>query len=184
MFKQLVKFCIFFVIFGLAYGVSTQSLLYSNEWRITELIKGIYYVPYYSIYGDLFISERTSYGHAGDLLTPGDDCTISGNQETFQNCLIISQKKIKLILKTKKLICKKTSKNDIEGQRCPEKSQIFQSISVEVLHAAYMFIGHILLLNVLIALFTSTFDKVKQKAIQLYALRRYHQGPFSRLLKI
>ena len=81
--------------------------------------------------------------------------------------------------KFKNLKCKKTSENGIEGQRCPEKQ-----LSVEILHAAYMFIGNILLLNLLIALFSSTFEKIEEKTIQLYDMGRYHQGPFFRFLKI
>ena len=71
---NMVNFLIYFLIFGLAYGISTQALLYPNEWRTTEIFYGFIYVPYFSIYGELFNSERSTYGHAGDALSPGEDC--------------------------------------------------------------------------------------------------------------
>nr|CAB3267284.1 transient receptor potential cation channel subfamily M member 2-like [Phallusia mammillata] len=51
-------FFIFIVaIFVLAYGVTSQGLLYPNETRAWTAITGIFYKPYWQIYGELFLDE-------------------------------------------------------------------------------------------------------------------------------
>ena len=80
MLMNMANFVIYFLIFGIAYGIATQALLYPNEWRINEVLYGFAYVPYFTIYGELFNSERNSYGHAGDTLTPGEDCFDTNNK--------------------------------------------------------------------------------------------------------
>ena len=143
---NMIDFLVYFVIFGLAYGISTQALLYPNEWRIGEVFYEVLYVPYYSIYGELFNSERSSYGHAGDALSPGDDCYDTVGM-TVTNAI-----------------------NDTERiqQRCPNIK-----LSVELLESIYMLIANVLLLNLLIALFSSTFGKIETMAVQHYKFGKY-----------
>ena len=106
MFKNMANFMIYFVIFGIAYGISTQelvkkslkitilmwihfktdpkkALLYPNEWRPREVFYGFVYVPLFSIYGEIFNGERNSYGHA-ESLEPGEDCVITTNKVHFR----------------------------------------------------------------------------------------------------
>ena len=106
MFKNMANFMIYFVIFGVAYGISTQelvnfflkmtrlmwidfkidpkkALLYPNEWRPREVFYGFVYVPLFSIYGEIFNGERNSYGHA-ESLEPGEDCVITTNKVHFR----------------------------------------------------------------------------------------------------
>ena len=56
-------------------------------------------------------------------------------------------------------------------QRCPNKQ-----ISVEILQSVYMLIANVLLLNLLIALFSSTYGKIETKAVQHYKFGRYELG--------
>ena len=108
MFKNMANFMIYFVIFGIAYGISTQelvkksnwklsehhikwtytdpdkALLYPNEWRPREVFYGFVYVPLFSIYGEIFNGERNSYGHA-ESLEPGEDCVITTNKVRFRS---------------------------------------------------------------------------------------------------
>ena len=143
---NMINFLVYFGIFGLAYGIATQALLYPNEWRTREVIYEVLYVPYYTIYGELFNSERSSYGHAGDALSPGDDCYDTVGQ-TIESAV-----------------------NDLERieQRCPNISP-----PVELLSGGYMLIANVLLLNLLIALFSSTYNKIEAMAIQHYKFGKY-----------
>jgi len=43
--------------FLVAYGVSSQASLYPNENRTGVAIAGIFYKPYWQLYGDLFLEE-------------------------------------------------------------------------------------------------------------------------------
>ena len=71
MFFDMLQFLLLMVIFIAAYGIATQAMLYPNEWRGYEIFKGILYVPYFSIYGELFIGERNDWAFE-DELSPGD----------------------------------------------------------------------------------------------------------------
>ena len=75
-----------------------KALLYPNEWRINEVLYGFIYVPYYTIYGETFNNERSSYGHAGDVLSPGEDCFDTRGQEHFSNLNFNFRKIFKILL--------------------------------------------------------------------------------------
>ena len=45
------------MVFLVAYGVASQSLLYPNETDAGTAIAGMLSKPYWNIYGELFLSE-------------------------------------------------------------------------------------------------------------------------------
>jgi len=45
------------IVFLVAYGVTSQALLYPNENRVGQAIAGIFYKPYWQLFGDLFLNE-------------------------------------------------------------------------------------------------------------------------------
>ncbi|XP_077993111.1 transient receptor potential cation channel subfamily M member-like 2 [Glandiceps talaboti] len=118
---------ILFIIM-LGYGVSMQAILYPNESRVVPLIEGIFYKPYFQIYGELFLEEVR-----GEI-----DCTT--------NATLIAQ----------------------GGQRCPDAHWL-----VLVLLVLYMMLSNVLLLNLLIAMFSYTFEAVQENTDIFWKFQRY-----------
>jgi hypothetical protein len=68
LFGVLADLCFFLIIlsfFMVAYGVSVQSIIYTNEWRYYDLFFGIFVRPFFSMFGELFLGEITSYQYSG-----------------------------------------------------------------------------------------------------------------------
>ncbi|XP_070536806.1 transient receptor potential cation channel subfamily M member-like 2 isoform X1 [Ptychodera flava] len=115
-------------VFILGYGVSMQAILYPNESRIVPLIEGVFYKPYFQIYGELFLEELR-----GEI-----DCTT--------NATLIEE----------------------GGQRCPDTHWL-----VIVLLVLYMMLSNVLLLNLLIAMFSYTFEAVQENTDIFWKFQRY-----------
>ncbi|CBY43034.1 unnamed protein product, partial [Oikopleura dioica] len=62
---DLFFFLIILSFFMVAYGVSVQSIIYTNEWRYYDLFFGIFVRPFFSMFGELFLGEVTSYQYSG-----------------------------------------------------------------------------------------------------------------------
>ncbi|CAH1793997.1 unnamed protein product, partial [Owenia fusiformis] len=60
-------------------------------------------------------------------------------------------------------------RNDPEAERCPEES----SLAI-ILFAIYMMVSNVLLLNLLIALFSHTFEKVQENSEKVWRFYRYN----------
>ena len=44
-------------IFLISYGVASQALLYPDQTFSAEAIKNIFYMPYFQVYGELFLED-------------------------------------------------------------------------------------------------------------------------------
>ena len=75
MFADMIQFLFLMVIFLAAYGVATQAIIYPNDWRFKETIIGILYVPYFGIYGELFIQERSLWPFEDQLEAEEQTCS-------------------------------------------------------------------------------------------------------------
>ena len=42
-------------------ATNLQAILYPNEWRVLKVLSGLLYVPYFHIYGELFVAERNDW---------------------------------------------------------------------------------------------------------------------------
>ena len=58
-------------VFLIPYGVVTTALLYPNEMRISESLEGVFFKPILTLYGELFLSEYTTY----DFNDPLNGCS-------------------------------------------------------------------------------------------------------------
>ena len=58
--KELFMFLIVLVVFLLAYGISSQGLLYKERSPDWVILKDIVYFPYWQLYGELFLDEIDS----------------------------------------------------------------------------------------------------------------------------
>ena len=59
--KDLSMFLFILGVFLIPYGVVTTALLYPNEMRISESLEGVFFKPILTLYGELFLSEYTTY---------------------------------------------------------------------------------------------------------------------------
>ncbi|XP_076815902.1 transient receptor potential cation channel subfamily M member-like 2 isoform X1 [Clavelina lepadiformis] len=144
MLKDIAFFVFILIVFLLAYGVASQSLLYPNESDVGTVFTGILSKPYWQIYGELFLPEIVFDPRADEFNCTYDMQEISAGY-----------------------------------QRCPE-----QNVIVPILSAGYMLLANVLLLNLLIAMFSYTFDSLVTKTgviwrYQRYALiEEYHYRPW------
>ena len=79
MFFDMLQLLVIIFIFLAAYGVSSQAILYPNEWRPMEILSNILYIPFYHMFGELYIAERNDWPFE-DQLEPPDGCFV-GNRE-------------------------------------------------------------------------------------------------------
>ena len=62
-------------IFLLAYGVATQAIFYPNEWRFWPILNGMFFKPYFNIYGEIFIGETIDYPLEDELSAADGSCS-------------------------------------------------------------------------------------------------------------
>ena len=79
MFFDMLQLLVIIFIFLAAYGVSSQAILYPNEWRPMEILSNILYIPFYHMFGELYIAERNDWPFEDQLEAP-DGCFV-GNRE-------------------------------------------------------------------------------------------------------
>lgn len=157
MFMDMIQFLAIMVIFVLSYGIAVQGILYPNEWRVGKILYNIIYTPYFQVYGELFIGELTTYAFEDHLDPEKGECS----NLPFRSHI------------------NETSGHDpYDPQRCPNPNKM-----VEVLQAFYILISNVLLLNLLVALFSNTFEEIQEHSekywkFQRYSLiREYYQRP-------
>ncbi|XP_078660979.1 transient receptor potential cation channel subfamily M member-like 2 isoform X2 [Branchiostoma floridae x Branchiostoma belcheri] len=132
MLKDLMFFIFILIIFILAYGVATQSILYPNESRVGTVLQGIFHKAYFQIYGELFLEE---------IMNDGFNCVANNSEAMATN-----------------------------QQRCPSEEGTYV---VPVLLGLYMLVTNVLLLNLLIAMFGYTFEKVQENTDKIWKFQRY-----------
>ena len=64
--NDLFFFLVILSPFLLAFGVACQSVMYTNEWRLGEVLFGVLVKPFYSMFGELFLGENTNYYFTGN----------------------------------------------------------------------------------------------------------------------
>lgn len=164
---DLFFFLVILSFFLFAYGVAVQSILYANEWRIYPLLMGVIVKPFFSMFGELFLGENTGYKYT-DNIDPHPNLT---NPEVMSN----------LLPDWGNTVCSKISsrsafeelENNLlaEGKevvRCPHQSRL-----IWFLMALYQIIANALLLNLLIAMFSNTFDRINRDAALVWKFQRF-----------
>ena len=51
----MLYFLLIMVVFLLAYGVAQQAILYPNEGPSWSVVSGVFFRPYFQVYGELFV---------------------------------------------------------------------------------------------------------------------------------
>ncbi|XP_071126371.1 transient receptor potential cation channel subfamily M member-like 2 [Mytilus edulis] len=130
---DIIFFVLIFAVFVFGFGVIYQATLYPNSEPGFLTFKGIIYMPYWQIYGELFLDE------------------IEGKEPST---------------------CTKDEKLYLNGTiaRCPEVNQINTLVL-----SVYMVVTHIVLVNILIAMFSNTFAKVQDNNELVWKFHRFSQ---------
>ena len=79
--SDLVFFLVILLPFMVGFGVASQSVMYTNEWRIGEVLFGVIWKPFYSMFGELFLAENTNYIFTGRI-----EFFFSLEMITFRQC--------------------------------------------------------------------------------------------------
>jgi hypothetical protein len=158
MLKDMVFFLMIFGILIYAYGASIQGLLYPNEFRISEVFDGIFRRPILTIFGETFMKEVQAWGFEG-LPDPGNSPTDSDPGAYCTNAT------------TKSGLLQNLADYATLSMRCPQQNWFIKGLSL-----FYMMTANIILLNLLIAMFTHSFDAVKSNQsgdMDLWNSKRY-----------
>ena len=140
------------------------------------LLLGVIVRPFFSMFGELFLGQYTVYEYASRPLIHPNVHTqnISDIVDTFDHTMC-SQVATKSEFEDIAQIVASFGKEIV---RCPHESPI-----VWLLMALYQIVAHALLLNLLIAMFSNTFNRVNQDAIIIWKFQRfdllksYHSRP-------
>ncbi|KAH3857104.1 hypothetical protein DPMN_099703 [Dreissena polymorpha] len=127
---DLIVFVRVFLIFLLSFGIMYTANLYPNSRPSLQLLKRIFYVPYWQIYGENFLE-----------ILEGDENGCTRNESVWR---------------------------DNDDMRCPESKFL-----VPVLGALYMFLTNILLINLLIAMFSYTFQTIQERSEKIWRFYFY-----------
>ncbi|XP_033755589.1 transient receptor potential cation channel subfamily M member-like 2 isoform X2 [Pecten maximus] len=132
--KMLTDLMFFFAIlavFVLSFGIAYQANLFPNDPPSWRLLKQVVYLPYWQMYGELFLENVEGEVPA--------DCTTN---ETIWRAGTM--------------------------QRCAENNAL-----VALLLAIYMLLTNILLVNLLIAMFSDTFQKVQDNSLKVWRFYKF-----------
>ncbi|XP_022096579.1 transient receptor potential cation channel trpm-like isoform X2 [Acanthaster planci] len=120
---EMVLFLCILLVFLLGYGVASNVLLYPHQDFGWESIKNTVYMPYFQIYGELFL-----------------DIIVNDGQSSC----------------------------DPQEMTCPR-----QHLLQPIMLGAYLLLGNVLLLNLLIAIFSSIFDEVQTNSLEVWKFELY-----------
>ena len=84
MFFDMLQLLVIIFVFLTAYGVSTQAILYPNEWRPMEILSNILFSPFFHMFGELYIAERNSWPFEDQLEDP-HGCTALNSYDAIIN---------------------------------------------------------------------------------------------------
>lgn len=151
--SEMIFFVLLFFIAILSYGVAVQSLVYMNERDPYNLLSGVLIKPFFSMFGETFMGELTEYKYS-DVV---DDCL---GPQTNLTCNTVGC--------LDEITNFGESFRNFTEVRCPDKHKL-----VWFLMAIFQVFGNALLLNLLVAMFSNTFDEIQQNAALMWRYQRY-----------
>ncbi|XP_052079706.1 transient receptor potential cation channel subfamily M member 1-like isoform X1 [Mytilus californianus] len=128
---DVIFFILIFAVFLFGFGVIYQATMYPNESPGLPLFQNLIYMPYWQLYGELFLEQFDG--------TKLDHCT--DDVALYSNGTM---------------------------ERCPLRNQINTFVL-----AVYMVVTHIILVNILIAMFSHTFTKVQDNNELVWKFHRF-----------
>ncbi|XP_045189390.2 transient receptor potential cation channel subfamily M member-like 2 isoform X2 [Mercenaria mercenaria] len=123
MFGELRLFIVVLLVFLLAYGIAHQGLLYHERSPSWNILRDVFYYPYWQLYGEIYLEEIDS--------------------DSSGSC-------------------------DAEQIDCRTSHWL-----VPFILAAYLMVGNILLLNLLIAIFSNVFQQIEKNSKEIWKFQMY-----------
>ncbi|XP_041465678.1 transient receptor potential cation channel subfamily M member 3-like isoform X1 [Lytechinus variegatus] len=126
MMSDTAKFIVILFVFLVSYGVASNALMSPMKIWDWNVLRDIIYIPYWQIYGELFIDEQDNF---------------------VTNCSLFPK---------------------------PDMELCDPGIVLErLIMGMYLLIANVLLINMLIAIFNNTFQRVQENANEIWKFQRY-----------
>ncbi|MGH0140020.1 UNVERIFIED_CONTAM: hypothetical protein FKN15_036686 [Acipenser sinensis] len=195
MMKDVFFFLFFLSVWLIAYGVATQALLHPNDTRVDWIFRRVLYRPYLHIFGQIPLEEIDG------ARMPEQNCTIDPIEimnETFSPCpnlyanwLVILLLVIFLLVTNVLLLNLLIAMFSNGSARMPEQNctidpieimnetfspcpNLYANWLVILLLVIFLLVTNVLLLNLLIAMFSYTFQVVQGNADIFWKFQRYN----------
>lgn len=170
MMSDVIKFVLLLMVLIVAFGVTSSALMYPNDWRGWRAIVQAAYRGYFTIYGELLLEEH-SYASSVTYkeyskIPPTDEryaWASHYNEDPDAECYKVYTKPADEDKTT--TLYEETDYTSI--RRCPQGRG-----ASDILLGLYSLITTVLLLNLLIALFTTTYEKSTKQADQIWKFQR------------
>ncbi|CAC5369887.1 unnamed protein product [Mytilus coruscus] len=150
MILELVMFILVLTIFLVAYGVVSQGLMYRQRQSDWKILRDVIYFPYWQFYGELFLDE----------IEEDEDCMIQVIYNMTNSTGIADWDNITDPINITAGVPDHTY--------CRKPHWL-----VPVFLAAYLMIGNVLLLNLLIAIFSNVFQEVEVNSNRIWKYQMY-----------
>ena len=159
MLPEIASFLFLLIIFILGYGTAREALLKSyssfNVTHVPEILNDVLFIPIWEMLGELEVEALVpTKPHVCYMKDGSLDTFISGKQRVIENPLDNQQ-----------------SLPHEEGKFC-EDFTWYEPV-VKVFLAVYMLIANVMLLNLIIAVFTSIFSKVQENSKIVWRYEKY-----------
>jgi len=168
-----VVFIILLVVLIIAYGVTSSALLYPNEWRTGDVTINSVFRAYFTLYGEMF-DEETSY--ANTIMSMKHYYTkIDQNEQEYSFATHINQQyneqncySVFAVPNDQNSDTTVFSPSDYKSiVRCPQGHGW-----VYIFLFVYMLLTNVMLLNLLIALFTTTYSRTIEQSDQIWKFQK------------
>ncbi|KAG8522546.1 Transient receptor potential cation channel subfamily M member 5 [Galemys pyrenaicus] len=144
MMKDVFFFLFFLSVWLVAYGVTTQALLHPQDSRPEWIFRRVLYRPYLQIFGQIPLDEIDGHSGAHALAPPPAEARV--------NC----------------------SAHPLQLEDTPSCPNLYANWLVILLLVAFLLVTNVLLMNLLIAMFSYTFQVVQGNADTFWKFQRYH----------
>ncbi|XP_052073400.1 transient receptor potential cation channel subfamily M member-like 2 isoform X4 [Mytilus californianus] len=159
MMLELVMFILVLTIFLVAYGVASQGLMHLQRISDWKIFRDVIYYPYWQFYGELFLEE----------IEDDDGCIVQViyNMTNMSNMTNMTDMANMTDMDNMTDLINVTS-------GVPDDSYCRKSHwLVPIFLAAYLMIGNVLLLNLLIAIFSNVFHEVQVNSNRIWKYQMY-----------
>lgn len=172
MMQDMIRFLLLLVVMIVGFGVTSNALLYPNHWDGWKSMYSAIYRAYYAIYGELQIDEH-SYDKFQAKSVKFELLKVNDTQYNWATHLdeVYLERGCYTVFTKPSDLGKNLDtyeQTDYEAiLRCPQGRGF-----VDIFLGIYMLFTNILLLNLLIALFTTTYEIAMRNADQIWKFQR------------
>ena len=162
MLPEISSFLLLLIIVILGYGTAREALLNSyNNFNVTyvpEILNDVFFVPIWEMLGELNVEE---------IVATNEEVCYEDGRKSFESFIMGNQKTI-----PKQLALFNNHRLNEHGKEYCEVFTHYEPI-VKVFLAVYMLIANVMLLNLLIAVFTTIFSHVQENSKVVWRYEKY-----------